>query len=201
MFVDTAGGWEQTAELRGADSAANDQFGTSVALSATTVAVSAPSHSDTSGARANGAVYVFTQTARGWTQQDELVANVNTYGAGTLGDYLAVSGRSLVVVPPVGTWASPSCLVNRGSAGSGPGKLAVPGIGDDFAGPVAITGGRAVVGYGTIGAGAFLFAQTATGWRLAGVLNEPKGTYVASVAMTDRNAIVADMAGVFVYNI
>ena len=208
VFVDTAGGWKQTAELKGADTAGDDEFGASVAVSGPTMAVNAPSHSASSVGQANGAVYVFTQTARGWIQQDELIGNVNTYGPVALAEYLAVSGSSLLVgTSSFGHTANMGNVFVFSESGQGwqpAGRLTVPGFGDAFSGAVAMTGSRAVVGfgYGTRGDGALLFDKTATGWKLAGVLNGSNGNLsVGSVAMTDSTVIAGTTTGVFVFNI
>jgi hypothetical protein len=208
VFVDTAGGWQQTAELKGADTAGNDQFGASVAMSGPTMAVNAPSHLANSGAQANGAVYVFTQTSRGWIQQDELIGNVNTYGPVALAEYLAVSGSSLLVgTSDFGHTANMGNMFLYRESGQGwqpAGRLTVPGFGDTFAGAAAITGSRAVVGfgYGTRGDGALLFDKTASGWKLARILNgSDRSLSVGSVAMTDSTVIAGTTAGVFVFSI
>ncbi len=208
VFVDTAGVWKQTAELKGADTAAFNRFGASVAVSGPTVAVNAPSHLASSVGQAEGAVYVFTQTARGWVQQDELVGNVKTYGPVALAEYLAVSGSSLLV--GTSSLGRPDNTGNvfvfseSGQAWQPGGRLTVPGFGDTFAGAVTMTGSRAVVGfgYGTRGDGALLFDKTATGWKLAGVLNRSNGNLsVGSVAMTDSTVIAGASTGVFVFSI
>ena len=54
---------QQVAELKGSDTAAADSFGTSVAVSGSTVVVGAPGH-----AHKAGRAYVFTETAAGWQQ-------------------------------------------------------------------------------------------------------------------------------------
>jgi hypothetical protein len=208
VFVDSAGVWKQTAELKGADTAANDQFGESVAVSGPTVAVNAPSHLPTSVGQSVGAVYVFTRTARGWIQQDELVGNVNTYGPVALAQYLAVSGRSLLV--GTSSLGRPDNLGNvfgfseSGRGWQPAGRLTVPGFGNAFSGAVTMTGSRAVVGfgYGTRGDGALLFDGTASGWKLSGVLKGSKGDLsVGSVAMTNSAVIVGATTGVFVFSI
>jgi FG-GAP repeat len=208
VFVDTAGGWKQTAELKGADTAANDQFGASVAASGPNVAVNAPSHLPSSLGQSIGAVYIFTQTARGWIQKDELVGNVHTYGPVALAEYLAVSGRSLLV--GTSSLGRPDDKGNvfvfseSGQAWQPAGRLTIPGFGDAFSGAVTMTGRRAVVGfgYGTRGDGALLFDKTATGWKLTGVLNGSNGDLsVGSVAMTDSTVIASAPTGVFVFSI
>jgi FG-GAP repeat len=207
VFVDTAGGWKQTAELKGADSAADDGFGASVVVSGPTVAVSAPFRT-ASGGKEAGAVYVFTRTARGWIQKDELVGDLNTYGPVYLGEYLAVSGGSLLVVTAnsehTGIMGNIFVFSESGQGWRPAGHLTVPGFGDTSAGAVAMAGSRAVLGfgYGTPGHGALLLDKTATGLKLAGVLNASnQDLSVGSVAMTDSTVIAGATTGVFVFNI
>jgi hypothetical protein len=206
VFVGTPGGWNQTAELKGAGTTGYDQFGASVAVSGPTLVVNAPSQLASSGA--SGAVYVFTQTARGWIQQDELFGNVNTYGPVALPEYLAVSGTSLLV--GTSTFGHTANLGNvfmfsESEHGWRPaGRLTLPGFGNAFSGAVTMTGSRAVVGfgYGARGDGALLFDKTATGWKLAGVLSgSNRNLSVASVAMTDSTVIAGATTGVFVFSI
>jgi hypothetical protein len=92
VFVKTAGGWKQTAELRGSDTVAKDAFGSSVAVSGTTVVVGAQSASK------SGRAYVFTKTAHGWTQVGELTGSS---AAGLFGYSVGISENSVLVGAPV----------------------------------------------------------------------------------------------------
>ena len=49
VFAKTAGVWRQTAELKGSDTVAHDEFGFSVAISGTTVVVGADGHANNIG--------------------------------------------------------------------------------------------------------------------------------------------------------
>jgi FG-GAP repeat len=92
VFAKTADGWKQTAELKGSDTAATDAFGSSVAISGATVVVGAQDASRT------GRAYVFTKTAKGWTQVAELKGSS---GAGLFGYSAGVSGDTILVSAPV----------------------------------------------------------------------------------------------------
>ena len=92
MFARTAGGWKQTAELKGSDTVAKDAFGASVAISGTTVVVGAQNASRT------GRAYVFTKAANGWTQVAELKGSS---AAGLFGYSVGVSGNTVLVGAPV----------------------------------------------------------------------------------------------------
>jgi hypothetical protein len=91
VFTETAGVWKQAAELKGSDTTAGDYFGISAAISGTTVVVGAYDHANLAGR-----AYLFTKTASGWKQTEELkgsdvVANDN------FGISVAVSGTAAVV--------------------------------------------------------------------------------------------------------
>jgi hypothetical protein len=94
VFAKTAGLWKQTAELKGANSVALDQFGSSVAISGTTVVVGAFDHANSSGR-----AYVFMKTRSGWKQAAELKGS-NTVGVNYFGESVGVSGSMAIV----GAW-------------------------------------------------------------------------------------------------
>jgi hypothetical protein len=84
----------QEVELSANDGAASDFFGTSVAISGSTIVAGAPYH----GASAQGAVYVFTETANGgWQQSAELTASDGDPGD-NLGSSVAISNNGDTVV-------------------------------------------------------------------------------------------------------
>lgn len=70
VFVQSGATWSQEAKLTAKDSAANDSFGTSVALSGSTAVVGALGTSSD-----KGAAYVFLQSGATWSQQAKLVAS------------------------------------------------------------------------------------------------------------------------------
>jgi hypothetical protein len=102
VFADGSGGWQLAAELKGTDTIADDQFGTSVAVSGATIVVGSEVH-----ARGAGRAYVFTTGAGGWHQVAELKGS-DTVGLsgkdampGAIGDgfgqAVGVSGGTIVV--------------------------------------------------------------------------------------------------------
>ncbi len=74
VFVRTEDGWEHRARLIASDGAAHDNLGGSVAVSAGTMLVGAPSH-DGPGDFGRGSVYAFEPAGRGWLQQAKLLAD------------------------------------------------------------------------------------------------------------------------------
>ena len=80
VFTKSAARWRQTAELKGSDTVAGDQFGSSVAISGTTAVVGALAQANRAGR-----AYVFSKSATGWRQIAELQGP-----DAVAGDYFAV---------------------------------------------------------------------------------------------------------------
>lgn len=101
--------WSQQAYLKASNSAADDEFGRSVAVSGDTVVVGAPyEDSNATGvngdesnnsATASGAVYVFTRSGSVWSQQAYLKASNASVGD-NFGWSVAVSGDTIAVGAP-----------------------------------------------------------------------------------------------------
>ncbi len=94
VFEKTGRYWTQTAELEGADTVAGDFFGDSVAVSGATVVAGAENHA--SGA---GRAYVFTKTATGWKQVEEM-DGPDTVASDWSGYSVALAGATAVVGAP-----------------------------------------------------------------------------------------------------
>ena len=105
LFQEGAGGWHQTAELVGSDTAVDDVFGHSVAISGDvfgysvavsggTAVVAAPDH-----AHYAGRAYLFQEGAGDWHQTAELVGTDTTTGD-SFGYSVGVSGGTAVVGAP-----------------------------------------------------------------------------------------------------
>ncbi len=105
VFTRPATGWAdmtETARLTASDAAANDEFGTSVAVHGDTIVVGAPE--EDAGAR--GSAYIFTRPANGWGNWSTLNANVKAgltatltglLGGDRFGRSVAVDGDTVVV--------------------------------------------------------------------------------------------------------
>ncbi len=104
VFVEPVNGWAsatQSAKLTASDGAAQDQFGLSVAVIGTQVAIGAPYHKV--GANSfQGAVYVFSEPAGGWTNASGVTELTSSAGAASdfFGSKLAVSEPALFVGAP-----------------------------------------------------------------------------------------------------
>lgn len=177
VYVEPAGGWTnmtETAQLTASDGEEGSEFGYSVAVSGNTVVAGAELDSDN-----NGAVYVFTKPATGWTtmtQTAKLAASEDPSGA-FLGYSVAISGNTVVsgaifsgsnfggaayvfVKPPTG-WVSATENARLTSSDTH--------YDDEFGASVAIDGNTLVVGalepdnphrYGA----AYVFVKPVTGW-------------------------------------
>ena len=95
VFAQSGGTWSQQQELTTADGAANDCFGYSVSLAASTMAVGALGK--TVGGNANqGATYLFSLVGGTWVEQQELTASDGGDDF-VFGQSVSVSGNALVV--------------------------------------------------------------------------------------------------------
>lgn len=112
VFTRASGAWSQQAYLKASNTGAEDQFGSTVALSGDTLAVGANQESSNAtgvngnqtdnSAGASGAVYVFTKTNGAWSQQAYVKAS--NAGVGDQFGQVALSGDTLVV----GAWRESS---------------------------------------------------------------------------------------------
>ena len=104
-----AASWQQLQTLQTNDQDNDDGLGSSIAVDGNTAIVGAPGHS---GGSNLGAAYIFTQTADGWTQAQQLVMPVPLPSA-QFGVSVAISGEYAVV----GAWFDgPSSGERNGAA-------------------------------------------------------------------------------------
>ena len=144
VFTSTAAGWHEAAELKGSDTVAGDYFGYAVAISGTTVVVSAPGF-----AKNAGRAYIFARTATGWKQAAELKGS-DTVAGDYFGDSLAMSGTTIVVGAPVFAKEAGQAYVFTNTASGWKQAAELKGsdtvVGDAFGDSVAISGTSAVAG-------------------------------------------------------
>jgi hypothetical protein len=104
VFTMPASGWAnatESAELSASDGGANDELGRAVAVSGNTIVAGAPRHSIGAEAR-QGAAYVFTMPAAGWSNATE-TARLTASDGGLedgLGSAVAASGNTIVAGAP-----------------------------------------------------------------------------------------------------
>ena len=96
VFTRPTTGWAdmpQTARLTASDAAADDEFGTSVAVHEDTIVVGVPEQ----GAAADGSAYIFTKPANGWADMTETAALSGQSNGDRFGRSVAVHGDTVVV--------------------------------------------------------------------------------------------------------
>jgi hypothetical protein len=106
VFVRSGTTWAQQAYLKASNTGANDYFGSSVSLSADTLAIGAPGEASAAlgidGNQADntasmaGAIYVFVRSGTTWAQQTYLKAS-NTGAKDNFGDSVSLSGDTLAI--------------------------------------------------------------------------------------------------------
>lgn len=105
VFVRNGGTWTQQAYLKASNTGADDQFGTSVAISGDTLIVGAVQEDSSSpgvggtpneGASNSGAAYVFTRSGTSWTQQAYLKAS-NPGANDRFGNAVAIDGNTAII--------------------------------------------------------------------------------------------------------
>lgn len=101
VYLRRNGRWILRQQLLPRDGALNDYFGGSVVVLGSSIAVGAPAHT-VSGNLDQGTVYIFKESHRRWTQEQELTVRCGATGGsgGGFGSSLAVSGETLVVGAP-----------------------------------------------------------------------------------------------------
>jgi MYXO-CTERM domain-containing protein len=176
VFERNGATWSQVAKLKASDAAANDRFGSAVAVQGDTIVVGALGNYDAGG----GAAYVFVKNGSSWVQQTILTSsdlNANWFGAA-----LSLSGNSLLVgAPATQNIGAGYVFVWNGSTWSEEAKLTVPGkIGLDLMGiSVGIDADTAVLGdpneddAGTNSGAAYVFTRNAGVWSLQAKLTGP----------------------------
>lgn len=190
VWTEPAGGWKsttQTAELTASDGAAamGGGFGSSVAVSGSTIVAAGPARNLAGGA---DAAYVFTEPAGGWANATQTAELAPSSGAGQQTGFagsVAVSGSTIAVgsddataggnngqgavfvyTEPAGGWANATQTAVLTGSDSAP---------DDFlGGSVAVSGSTIVAGAEdhtvagqTLAGSAYVFSEPAGGWRNA----------------------------------
>ena len=185
---------KQLAELKGSDTLAGDAVGVSVAISGTTVVVSAPGF-----AKNAGRAYIFARTATGWKQAAELRGS-DTVAGDYFGDSVATSGTDAIVGADDHTKSAGRAYVFTSTAAGWKQAAELKGsdtvANDGFGYAVAISGTTAIVGapdHAKDAGRAYVFTNTAAGWRQAAEL---KGSdtvadngFGVSVAISGKTAI------------
>ena len=155
VFTEPSSGWTsmtQTAKLTASDGGMNDFLGVSIAISGNMVVLGAYGGTVFGGNSDQGAAYVFTQPASGWTDMSQ--SATLTASDGQAGDYfggsVAISGNTVVV----GAWGvtlgegSAYVFTQSGSTWTQTDQLTSPddASGDSLGDAVSISGNTVVLG-------------------------------------------------------
>jgi hypothetical protein len=108
VFVKSGGTWKQQAELTSSDGAANDHFGTSVAVDESTAALVGAHHHTVGSNASQGAAYAFVNSGGTWSQQAELTSSDGA-ADNYFGCSVAISGSTAVVGSPGPDFAGNPC--------------------------------------------------------------------------------------------
>jgi len=194
VFVRTGTNWTQQAILTHIGIGAGDRFGTSVAISGSTVVVGAPG-SDSNGSD-SGAAYIFVRSGTSWTYTTPLTPS-NYPAGGLFGHDVDIDGGSIVassIESAVGPgsvfvftysaplWSQQGAPIVLLDNTSNP----IGNTGDDFGYSVAISGDKIVVGAPSadimnINDGAVEFFERSAGvWSLSDI-------YTVSTAVGGEN--------------
>jgi autotransporter-associated beta strand protein len=188
VFTAAVSGWAnmtQTAKLTAYRGAAGDGFGSSVSVNGNTVVVGAPNVT-VAGSSGEGAAYVFTAAASGWTNMTTQTAKLTEFrGAANdgFGNSVSISGKTVVVGVPGATVGSnggqgAACVFTESgsvwvSTTQPTAKLTASGgaAGDSFGFSVSISGKTVVVGApdATVGSNggqgaAYVFVSSGSAW-------------------------------------
>ncbi len=166
------------AELKSRGTAADDNFGSCVAVSGSIIAVGAPDHASDAGR-----AYIFSKTPTGWQQADE-PRGTDTVDGDWFGCSIAIAGIIVVVgAEKHAQYAGRVYVFTKTSKGwrqtaELEGSDSLPN--DDFGTSVAVSGSTVVAGADMHGPGrAYLFSETRTGWQEAVELAAPDAAAMA----------------------
>jgi hypothetical protein len=159
----------QLAELKGSNALAGDAVGVSVAISGTTAVVGAPGY-----AKDAGRAYVYSGTAGHWTQVAEL-KGADTVSGDFFGYSVAISGTTVIASAPGYAKNAGRVYVFTGTAEGWKQVAELKGTdtaSSDYLGDsVAVSGATVLVGadgHRKNAGRAYVFAETANGWKQAG---------------------------------
>jgi len=207
VFTRSGTTWTQQANFTGADGAADDHFGSSVALDGDSALAGAVT--DDVGANVNqGSAYVFVRSGTTWSQQAKLTA---AEGAAYIqfGGSVALDGDTALIgarqdVVDGNSQGSAYVFTRSGSTWSQQAHLtAADGTADDWFGDsVALVGDTALIGasHDDVGANwnqgsAYVFTRSESTWTQQAHLTAPDGAYDdrlgESVALDGDTALVS----------
>jgi hypothetical protein len=199
VFARSGKTWYRQATLAGPSGSmydGGDDFGLSVALSATTALVSTVQ----SETNVLGGIYVFVRSGKTWHRQ-AIVLDPDTTGEDNFGASVAISGATIAAAAPnIGCafvfvrsgqkWTVQATLLPKGEVAACPNEPPY-----DLGSSVAISGSTVVIGadYGRTGA-AFVYTRSGTTWSRQAKLTDPHSSgsddFGASAALSGGTALV-----------
>ena len=207
LYVRSGGIWSLQAELTAAVPAANDWFGSSVALDGDTALVGAGGRT-VGGQYYAGAAYVFNRSGAVWSQQAELTAGDGAAGD-EFGHAVALSGETALVgaenrsvggAPAAG---AAYVFARSGAGWSQQAELTAPdaasraGFGSslDLSGDTALIGAGGAPAGGRVNSGAaYVYARSGTTWSQQAELTDPDGAagdwFGSSLALSGDRALI-----------
>jgi uncharacterized repeat protein (TIGR01451 family) len=208
-FTRTGTDWDQDATvLVGSSTSAGNQFGASVSVQSTGMAVGAP-FQDVAGTLSKGAVYVFINSGSGWVQQQRITENKNNVKAGAqIGWSVSLSGNTIAAGAPGTNFGKKTNVgtvfiyVRNGTVWTRQVRLNPGGVTNDRVGSaVALFSNALVIGASgrevsnKVNQGvAFLVTRTGTTWTLQSTLTSSDGVandhFGASVAIAGQFAVI-----------
>lgn len=217
VFVRSASGWMQQQKLTFSP-AANEEFGSSVAIEGDTIVVGARS-AQVGGS--NGVGYVFTRAGTTWTHQQVLTGGGGAIKLGTSaaisGDTIVLgtdhsatstSGKAVIYIRTGNTWQQQQVLEASDGAANDWFGLSV-GISSDT---IIVGAGMATVNNDAGRGAAYVFSRTGANWVEAQKLSAPDGLHddqfgrsvdisgdkIAVGAPVDEN-LAAENRGVYIF--
>ena len=207
VYVRSGGIWSLQAELTAAAPAANDWFGSSIALDGDTALVGAGGRT-VGGQHYAGAAFVFARSGTGWSLQAELTAADGAAGD-EFGHAVALSGDTALVGAEnrsVGGAPGAGAAYVFGRSGASwtwqaeitaPDAAARAGFGSslDLSGDTALIGAGGAPAGGRLNAGAaYVYARSGTTWSQQAELTDPDGSagdwFGSSVALSGDRALI-----------
>ncbi|MCP4696630.1 MAG: hypothetical protein GY862_07250, partial [Gammaproteobacteria bacterium] len=200
MFTRSGTVWSQQQKLTADDTAEDDLFGWSVALSDDTALIGA--YRADAGGSNTGSAYVFTRSGTVWSQQAKLTAG--DAAAGDLFGYsVALSGDTALIGAYMDdSSGSAYVFIYSGTAWSQQAKLTASDAawGDNFGRSVALNGNTALVGAnrdddgGSDSGSAYVFTRNSTVWSQQAKLTASDAAaddhFGYSVALNDDAALI-----------
>jgi FG-GAP repeat len=170
----SSGGWvstsQQSLQIPDPSNSLSDQFGQSLAVSGSTIAVGAPNTTD-GGAADGGAVYTFTDPGTGWTSPptEAKLTPTSPVANEAMGYSVAIAGNTVIAGAPHGGASGAAYVFTNGASWSAATQARLTATdaatGDDFGRYVYVAGSSALVaGYSGSSQSIYQFTEPFGGW-------------------------------------